>query len=166
MTDFPNVRSALAATLTARGYTDLTPVQEAVIAPNLDAADLLVSAQTGSGKTVAFGLALAPTLLGEENHFARTRSPLAVVIAPTRELAMQVKRELDGAVGLDGHSDLVAEGIGCLAGYCDLGAVAYFGCNGVGAVEPGEQSAVGCRLPEVADEGGPGLGDVVLAAAV
>lgn len=95
MTDFSNVRPALSATLTARGYTDLTPVQEAVIAPKLDAADLLVSAQTGSGKTVAFGLALAPTLLGEENRFARTRSPLAVVIAPTRELAMQVKRELE-----------------------------------------------------------------------
>lgn len=95
MTNFPNVRPALAATLTARGYTVLTPVQEAVIAPSLDAADLLVSAQTGSGKTVAFGLALAPTLLGEANHFAPTKAPLTVVIAPTRELALQVKRELE-----------------------------------------------------------------------
>jgi len=95
MTNFPNVRPALAATLTARDYTALTPVQEAVIAPNLDVADLLVSAQTGSGKTVAFGLALAPTLLGEANSFAPTKAPLAVVIAPTRELALQVKRELE-----------------------------------------------------------------------
>ncbi len=95
MTNFPNVRPALTAALTNRGYTALTPVQEAVLAPNLEMVDLLVSAQTGSGKTVAFGLALAPTLLGESNRFAPTKAPLAVVIAPTRELALQVKRELE-----------------------------------------------------------------------
>ncbi|MBN4047719.1 DEAD/DEAH box helicase [Oceanicaulis sp. AH-315-P02] len=95
MTNFPNVRPALAAALTTRGYTALTPVQEEVIAPALEIADLLVSAQTGSGKTVAFGLALAPTLLGESESFAQTKAPLAVVITPTRELAMQVKRELE-----------------------------------------------------------------------
>ncbi|MCF6293360.1 MAG: DEAD/DEAH box helicase, partial [Robiginitomaculum sp.] len=95
MTNFPNVRPALAATLTTRGYTALTPVQEEVIAPALEIADLLVSAQTGSGKTVAFGLALAPTLLGESESFTQTKNPLAVVITPTRELAMQVKRELE-----------------------------------------------------------------------
>ena len=95
MTNFTYVRPALAATLTARGYTALTPVQEAVIAPGLDTSDLLVSAQTGSGKTVAFGLALAPTLLGENERFERPEAPLAVAIAPTRELALQVKRELE-----------------------------------------------------------------------
>lgn len=95
MTNFPNVRPALTATLTTRGYTALTPVQEAVLDPGLEIVDLLVSAQTGSGKTVAFGLALAPTLLGELNSFEPTDAPLAVVIAPTRELAMQVKRELE-----------------------------------------------------------------------
>jgi len=80
--------------LEARGYTQLTPVQEAVTNPDLETSDLLVSAQTGSGKTVGFGLAIAPTLLGEETHFPRAKKPLALVIAPTRELAMQVKREL------------------------------------------------------------------------
>jgi len=95
MTNFSNMPAALSATLTARGYTTLTPVQEAVIAPNLETADLLVSAQTGSGKTVAFGLALVPTLLGENDRFAQTDRPLVVAITPTRELAMQVKRELE-----------------------------------------------------------------------
>lgn len=95
MTNFSNMPSALSATLTARGYTALTPVQEAVIASKLETADLLVSAQTGSGKTVAFGLALAPTLLGSDDSFTQTKAPLAVVITPTRELAMQVKRELE-----------------------------------------------------------------------
>ena len=80
--------------LAAQGYDSMTPVQEAVIAPELDGADLLVSAQTGSGKTVAFGLAIAPTLLGDQETFGRAAAPLALVIAPTRELAMQVSREL------------------------------------------------------------------------
>ena len=43
--------------LTERGYNTLTSVQEAVIAPELEQRDLLVSAETGSGKTVGFGLA-------------------------------------------------------------------------------------------------------------
>ncbi len=80
--------------LTDRGYTELTPVQEAVLAPGAEARDLLVSAQTGSGKTVAYGLAFAPTLLGVEERFDRPGNPRALVIAPTRELAMQVHREL------------------------------------------------------------------------
>lgn len=84
----------IADALAAQGYETMTPVQDAVIAPELDGADLLVSAQTGSGKTVAFGLAIAPTLLGDETHFGRAAAPLALVIAPTRELAMQVSREL------------------------------------------------------------------------
>ncbi len=85
---------ALNRALTERGYTELTPVQEAVLADGAEARDLLVSAQTGSGKTVAYGLAFAPTLLGAEEQFERPGNPRALVIAPTRELAMQVHREL------------------------------------------------------------------------
>jgi ATP-dependent RNA helicase DeaD len=84
----------IADALSERGYETLTDVQKAVSEPELNAADLLVSAQTGSGKTVGFGLAIAPTLLGEDEHFGRAAEPLALVIAPTRELAMQVKSEL------------------------------------------------------------------------
>ncbi len=84
----------LADALAARGYDTLTPVQQAVTDPDLQGQDLLVSAQTGSGKTVGFGLAIAPTLLDGE-RFGPAAAPLALVIAPTRELAMQVKRELD-----------------------------------------------------------------------
>jgi len=85
---------ALDQALTERGYTELTPVQSAVLEPGAEGRDLLVSAQTGSGKTVAYGLAFAPTLLGGETHFSRPANPLALIIAPTRELAMQVHREL------------------------------------------------------------------------
>lgn len=84
----------LAEALSERGFDKLTPVQEAVSAPELATLDLLVSAQTGSGKTVGFGLAIAPTLLGEEERFGPAAAPLALVVAPTRELAFQVMREL------------------------------------------------------------------------
>ena len=88
------VKQALADALKKREYTTLTPVQEAVTGSELGNADLLVSAQTGSGKTVGFGLAIAPTLLGEAERFSKAAKPLALIIAPTRELALQVKREL------------------------------------------------------------------------
>ncbi len=88
------MKKTLADALDARGYTTLTAVQEAVIAPETVGKDLLVSAQTGSGKTLGFGLAIAPNLLGEADVFDGADAPLALVIAPTRELALQVKREL------------------------------------------------------------------------
>ena len=55
----------LSDALEQRGYAALTAVQEAVTNPDFETSDLLVSAQTGSGKTVGFGLAIAPTILGE-----------------------------------------------------------------------------------------------------
>ena len=93
------MKQALADALEQRGYDTLTPVQEAVTDPELGTSDLLVSAQTGSGKTVGFGLALGPTLLGEDESFGQAGKPLALVIAPTRELAMQVMRELSWLYG-------------------------------------------------------------------
>lgn len=94
MTMNSRIAPALARALEGKGYETLTEVQTAVLAPEADDADLLVSAQTGSGKTVAFGLAIAPTLLGEEDRFDHAAAPLALVVAPTRELALQVQREL------------------------------------------------------------------------
>ncbi|SFC86371.1 DEAD/DEAH box helicase [Tropicimonas isoalkanivorans] len=88
------MKQALADALEERGYTRLTPVQEAVTSSDLDGADLLVSAQTGSGKTLGFGLAIASNLLRADETFAVAGKPLALIIAPTRELALQVKREL------------------------------------------------------------------------
>ncbi len=89
-----DISAPLAAAVAARGYATLTPVQAAVLAPAAFGRDLLVSAQTGSGKTVAFGLAIAPEVLGENDRLVFANSPLALAIAPTRELALQVAREL------------------------------------------------------------------------
>ncbi|AOX15894.1 DEAD/DEAH box helicase [Kozakia baliensis] len=92
---FPDTAPPLSRALAARGYETPTPVQEAVLQPGLEERDLLVSAQTGSGKTVAFGLAIAPTLLPEgAERLPYAEKPLALVIAPTRELALQVQSEL------------------------------------------------------------------------
>ncbi|MEQ9242026.1 DEAD/DEAH box helicase [Roseovarius indicus] len=84
----------LSDALAERGYDVLTPVQEAVTAAELRDVDLLVSAQTGSGKTVGFGLAIGPTLLEEDGRLGPAAAPLGLIIAPTRELALQVTREL------------------------------------------------------------------------
>ena len=90
---FENIPPLLDEALTARGYTTLTPVQDAVIADEAVGRDLVVSAQTGSGKTVAFGLAMAPQIL-DGGLVSLAREPAALIIAPTRELALQVSREL------------------------------------------------------------------------
>ncbi|CAM4298163.1 ATP-dependent RNA helicase DeaD [Novosphingobium lubricantis] len=90
---FPPLPALIAEALEAQGYAEPTAVQAAVVAPEAQGRDLVVSAQTGSGKTVAFGIAMADSLLsGETNQWSR--APLALVIAPTRELALQVSREL------------------------------------------------------------------------
>src|SRR5271155_2956734 len=91
---FPISNAALARALSARGYDEPTPVQLAVLTSEAADRDLLVSAQTGSGKTVAYGLALASTILGEAERLPTTTLPLVLVIAPTRELAIQVHAEL------------------------------------------------------------------------
>lgn len=85
-----NLPPLLAEALAARGYASLTAVQAAVVAEEAQGRDLVVSAQTGSGKTVAFGLAMSGDLIDA----GRAQAPLALVIAPTRELALQVSREL------------------------------------------------------------------------
>lgn len=91
---FAELPALLAEALASRGYAAPTAVQAAVIAPEAAGRDLVVSAQTGSGKTVAFGLAMHPELLGEDGRIVPTREPHALIIAPTRELALQVSREL------------------------------------------------------------------------
>jgi ATP-dependent RNA helicase DeaD len=91
---FENLPPLLREALAARGYENPTAVQAAVLDANAEGRDLVVSAQTGSGKTVAFGLAIAPQLLGEGGTLPYALKPQALVIAPTRELALQVSREL------------------------------------------------------------------------
>ncbi|MEJ7926182.1 DEAD/DEAH box helicase [Sphingobium sp. AN641] len=91
---FTTLPTLLSEALSARGYAAPTPVQAAVLEEEARGRDLVVSAQTGSGKTVAFGLAMADELLGEAGRAGHAGAPISLVIAPTRELALQVSKEL------------------------------------------------------------------------
>ena len=91
---FSSLPLVLTDALAERGFAAPTAVQSAVLSPDAFGRDLIVSAQTGSGKTVAFGLAIAADLLDPEGALPRAQAPMALVIAPTRELALQVSREL------------------------------------------------------------------------
>jgi ATP-dependent RNA helicase DeaD len=73
--------------LTTVGYETPTPIQAATIAPMLAGRDVLGLAQTGTGKTAAFALPILTRLAGER---AGKCAPLALVLTPTRELAIQV----------------------------------------------------------------------------
>ncbi|XXT15775.1 DEAD/DEAH box helicase [Sorangium sp. So ce429] len=118
----------LAGALARRGFTSLTPVQQAVLAPDLAGRDLRVSSQTGSGKTVAIGLALAPRLeraLAERAPAAApdgaprtTAVPAAVIIVPTRELAAQIAAELSWLLSAIGAR------VACVTGGTSFGAEA------------------------------------------
>ena len=72
----------------AAGYTDPTPVQERVIPEALAGHDLMVSSQTGSGKTAGFMLPALQLLT--EAHAVAGRGPRVLVLVPTRELSLQV----------------------------------------------------------------------------
>ena len=91
---FRPMRQPLAQALSEHGYAEPTPVQDRVLEPEAAERDLLVSAQTGSGKTIAYGLAIASTLLGDADRLSPGGNPMALIVAPTRELALQVTTEL------------------------------------------------------------------------
>ena len=107
-----------------RGFSELTPIQRAVLewvgsdssAPL--AQDLRIASQTGSGKTVAFGFALAPLLLEASDRRPAKKATQALVIVPTRELVTQVCQELGwlyagvpgvGITGLMGGAPMLRE---------------------------------------------------------
>ncbi|MCZ8063524.1 DEAD/DEAH box helicase [Silanimonas sp.] len=81
---------ALCRALDGLGFTTPTPIQAEAIPAALEGRDLLAGAQTGTGKTAAFGLPLLQKLATGE----RTRNPRALILAPTRELAQQVHDNL------------------------------------------------------------------------
>jgi len=91
---FNSLPETLRDALVEREYDKPTAVQAAVIEPEALGHDLIVSAQTGSGKTVAFGLSMSAELLEDNGNMPFLVEPLALIIAPTRELALQVNREL------------------------------------------------------------------------
>jgi ATP-dependent RNA helicase DeaD len=76
------------------GYKVPTPVQLAVFEPAKRGTDLVVQARTGTGKTAAFGLPLVDGLVRKKGASSSSAGPQAIVLCPTRELALQVSREI------------------------------------------------------------------------
>jgi ATP-dependent RNA helicase DeaD len=97
---FTAVPGPLAGALTRRGFTSLTPIQNAVLGPGLSERDLRICSRTGSGKTVALGLVLGRKLADapiapRPVTASLCASPRVLLVAPTRELAAQIGRELE-----------------------------------------------------------------------
>lgn len=76
----------------ATGYENATPVQEQVIPQILAGKDIIASAQTGTGKTAAFLLPIVHKIITAPNHDHIN----ALIIVPTRELAIQIAENLEG----------------------------------------------------------------------
>jgi len=77
----------------AMGYETATPVQQQVMVPILEGKDIIAAAQTGTGKTAAFLLPLLHRLLTSPHHAGDIN---AMIIVPTRELAIQIAESIEG----------------------------------------------------------------------
>ena len=77
---------ALLTNLKRLGFTEPTPIQTQAIPPVIEGCDLIGIAQTGTGKTFAFGLPMLDRLLNTNE--------VGLILAPTRELAIQIDEEL------------------------------------------------------------------------
>jgi superfamily II DNA/RNA helicase len=89
---------AVVAALAERGVTSPFPIQAATVPAALQGRDVSASAPTGSGKTLAFALPLLASL-----GRTQSRRPRALVLAPTRELAEQIGREMKPLAAVHGH---------------------------------------------------------------
>ena len=89
-----SLSAQLKSNLTKQGFTTPTPVQAQAIEPVLAGQDLIATAQTGTGKTLAFVLPMLE-LLGKEPRSTTSR---ALILSPTRELAIQVAEQYDARV--------------------------------------------------------------------
>lgn len=98
---------ALINALDAQGITSPFPIQAATIPDAIAGHDILGRGQTGSGKTLAFGLALLHNINGAK---AKARQPIALVLAPTRELAQQINEVLAPLARAVGHDSVVIAG--------------------------------------------------------
>ncbi|MGB3555619.1 MAG: DEAD/DEAH box helicase, partial [Jannaschia sp.] len=95
--DMLGLKPRLITALTEMGIIDPTPIQKQAIPPALEGRDVMGLAQTGTGKTAAFGLPLIQHLL-EGDVRPAPRTARALILAPTRELVNQIVENLNGYV--------------------------------------------------------------------
>ncbi|WVZ91206.1 hypothetical protein U9M48_037409 [Paspalum notatum var. saurae] len=87
------ISSQIVDRLAKKGITKLFPIQRAVLEPAMQGRDMVGRAKTGTGKTLAFGIPILDTIIRHNEKYKPGKFPLAIVLAPTRELAKQVERE-------------------------------------------------------------------------
>jgi ATP-dependent RNA helicase RhlE len=85
-----NIIEPILKALISEGYTSPTPIQERTIPTLLEGKDLVGCAQTGTGKTAAFAIPILQLLYSKQKAFKGPRSIKALILAPTRELAIQI----------------------------------------------------------------------------
>ncbi|XP_014490286.1 DEAD-box ATP-dependent RNA helicase 53, mitochondrial [Vigna radiata var. radiata] len=83
--------------LSKKGIAKLFPIQRAVLEPAMQGRDMIGRARTGTGKTLAFGIPILDRIIQLNAKHGRGKDPLAMVLAPTRELARQVEKEFNEA---------------------------------------------------------------------
>jgi len=99
--------------LNTQGYTEPTPIQMKAIPPLLEGLDLLGCAQTGTGKTAAFSIPILQSLSMGQGTLKPKRQIRALVVAPTRELAIQIKECFDAyGVNLSLKTLVIFGGVG------------------------------------------------------
>jgi superfamily II DNA/RNA helicase len=87
------ISSKIVDRLAKKGITKLFPIQRAVLEPAMQGKDMVGRAKTGTGKTLAFGIPIMDAIIRHNDKYKPGKFPLAIVLAPTRELAKQVERE-------------------------------------------------------------------------
>ncbi len=116
---------ALVRALADQNYSAPTPIQAAAIPPALIGRDLLAAAQTGTGKTAAFALPMLQRLFVDSTARGVSRRPRALIVTPTRELALQVEASIRdyarylkvstmtifGGVGMQPQTDALRRGV-------------------------------------------------------
>ncbi|MFV0469623.1 MAG: DEAD/DEAH box helicase [Dysgonomonas sp.] len=104
-----NIIEPVLKALNEKGYTTPTPIQQQAIAPALDNRDILGLAQTGTGKTAAFSLPIIQQLYLNKVH-GKKREIRALILTPTRELAIQINESLNDYTAYTGIRHCVIYG--------------------------------------------------------
>eukprot|EP00271_Cylindrocystis_brebissonii_P011882 TRINITY_DN29887_c0_g1_i1.p1 TRINITY_DN29887_c0_g1~~TRINITY_DN29887_c0_g1_i1.p1 ORF type:complete len:956 (-),score=164.75 TRINITY_DN29887_c0_g1_i1:1469-4201(-) len=134
--------------LISRGIVRLFPIQSEVLAPTMAGRDVIARAKTGTGKTLAFGIPILDRIVKQNKQNGRWRGgPRCLIMAPTRELANQVNREL-------------TESAPFLSALCVYGGVSID--NQIRTLRKGVDIVVGTpgRLNDLIERGALNVGDV------
>ena len=122
----------LLAALTALGYEEPTPIQMQSIPLLLEGRDVLAQAATGTGKTAAFALPILHAIAATPN---KGTAPVALILVPTRELAMQLAEAV--------HRYGKNIGVRVLPVYGGASMDRYYGCDGIPKPDRREPAEVG-----------------------